>query len=188
MEMHIAVKWIWIVLCTFWLLSTAAQKRTIRRQSTASSLLQIAILFLGIAPLFLHFFRVGLLGASFLPGWLTLRILGLLLTLAGAVFAIWARIVLGTNWSELVAVKKNHILITNGPYTWVRHPIYAGLLLALLGTALVQEKIIYLIVISLAALALWVKLRMEERFLYETFGEEYRSYHQQVKALIPRVL
>ena len=188
MYIHLAVKWIWIVLCIFWILAATVQKRTIRRQSIASRLLQVAILFLGVAPLFLHPFRVGLLGESFFTGRLILRMIGLLFTLAGAALAIWARIALGTNWSGLVTVKENHALITDGPYTWVRHPIYSGLLLALLGTALVQGKVVYLIVISLAAVALWVKLRTEERFMYETFGEEYRYYHQNVKALIPHVL
>ena len=188
MNIHMAVKWIWIVLCGFWLLAATAQKRTIRRQSTGSRLLQVIIVFLGVAPLFLHPFRSGLLGENFLTGRVSIHIIGLLLTLAGATLAIWARVVLGTNWSGLVTVKENHALITNGPYTWVRHPIYSGLLLALLGTALVQGKVVYLIVISLAAVALWVKLRTEERFMYETFGEEYRYYHQNVKALIPHVL
>lgn len=188
MYMHLAVKWIWIVLCVFWILAATVQKRTIRRQSAGFRLLQVAIIFLGVAPLFLHPFRVGFLGGSFLTGRFILRIVGLLFTLAGAALAIWARIALGTNWSGLVTVKENHALITNGPYTWVRHPIYSGLLFALLGTAMVQGKVIYLIVILLAALALWAELRTEERFMFETFGEDYRSYHQHVKALIPHVL
>lgn len=188
MYMHLAVKWIWIALCAFWILAAAAQKKTIRRQSTRSRLLQVAILLLGIVPLFLHPFRVGFLGEPFFAGRYILRIAGLALTLAGAGLAIWARIALGTNWSGLVAVKENHSLITHGPYTWVRHPIYSGLLLALVGTGMVQEKVIYLIVIFLATMVLWMEVRVEERFLYETFGEEYRSYHKHVKALIPRVL
>lgn len=188
MEIHTVVKWIWIVLCGFWILAATAQKRTIRRQSTRARLLQIAIVLIGLTPLFWHPFRMGFLGNNFFTGWLGIRILGLLLTLAGAALAIWARFILGTNWSGLITVKENHTLITNGPYTWVRHPMYSGLLLALLGTALVQGKVIYLIVIFLAAVALWMKLRTEERFMYETFGEEYRHYQQHIKALIPHVL
>ena len=103
-------------------------------------------------------------------------------------FAVWARIVLGRNWSGIVTVKEDHTLITRGPYEWVRHPIYTGILLALLGTAVTLGTVLNLVEVPVVALAFWLKMRPEERFMLETFGEQYAVYRRQVKALIPGVI
>jgi len=87
----------------------------------------------------------------------------------------------------MVTVKKDHKLVRNGPYALVRHPIYTGTLLALLGTAIVFGETQGLLVVALATLILWIKSRREELFMTEEFGEEYRQYKQKVKALIPYV-
>ena len=88
----------------------------------------------------------------------------------------------------MVTVKEDHALITRGPYAWVRHPIYSGVLLALLGTAMVGGTVIGTLEVAAVALAFWLKLRTEEKFMLETFGEQYTAYRQHVKALIPHVI
>lgn len=183
-----AVKWIWGAFGIFWLLAAFVQKRTVRRQSIGPLLLQIGVVLLLLVPLLVFSRGLEMLGRNFLPGVPGVPPLGLLLVLIGLGFAVWARIVLGSNWSGTVAVKENHVLITRGPYAWVRHPIYSGFLLALLGTALVLEKFQWLLATGLALPATWLKLRAEETFMRETFGEQYASYQQRVKALIPHVL
>lgn len=188
MNPYAAVKWIWIVFGVFWLLAAFTQKRSIRRQSIGSRLLQVAIVGLAVAPFFVVNATSGILRENFLPNSPEVQHIGLLLILIGCGFAVWARLILGRNWSGMVTVKKDHVLITRGPYSWVRHPIYSGILLALVGTAVVSGKLVYLIALPATVLALWLKLRTEEKFMLETFGEQYTVYRQRVKALIPYVI
>jgi protein-S-isoprenylcysteine O-methyltransferase Ste14 len=128
------------------------------------------------------------LGARFLPaaGWVAP--LGMVMTLAGLLFACWARHVLGSNWSAVVQLKQDHELIERGPYRHVRHPIYTGLLLAFLGTAVALGEWRGLLALAIVAVSFWRKLRLEERWLGEQFGAAYADYMRRVKALIPGIL
>ena len=85
-----------------------------------------------------------------------------------------------------MTIKVGHELIRTGPYAWVRHPIYSGLLVALAGTGLARDKLIALPAIALDWLGFWVKSRMEERFMFKAFGERYVEYSKSTGALIPR--
>jgi protein-S-isoprenylcysteine O-methyltransferase Ste14 len=117
-----------------------------------------------------------------------LRALGCALALAGVVLAVRARQVLGENWSVAVQLKQDHELIERGPYRWVRHPIYSGLLLAFLGTAVLVGELRGLLALAIVAVSLWFKLRLEERWLGEQFGAAYADYRRRVKALVTGVL
>jgi protein-S-isoprenylcysteine O-methyltransferase Ste14 len=131
---------------------------------------------------------VGPLAWRLLPAWPAIAWTGLALTVIGCAFAIWARLSLGRNWSGTVTVKEGHQLMRRGPYAVVRHPIYSGGLLALLGTALVVGELRGLLGVALAFLGWGTKLRLEEAFMSEQFGAEYTRYRREVKALIPFVL
>jgi protein-S-isoprenylcysteine O-methyltransferase Ste14 len=113
--------------------------------------------------------------------------LGAALTFAGLAFAIWARFAIADNWSGDVQLKQNHELIVVGPYRWVRHPIYTGLLLAFIGSALAVGEWRGVVAVLIAALALWRKLRREEALMRRQFGEAYVRYAARVPALIPFV-
>ena len=106
-------------------------------------------------------------------------------TAAGLLFTVWARIHIGRNWSGTVTIKEGHELITSGPYAIVRHPIYAGLLLAFVGSGLARGEWRGVLAVVIAFLALWRKLRLEERWMREQFGPAYQAYSQRVAALIP---
>ena len=108
------------------------------------------------------------------------------LTAAGISFAIWARFYIGKNWSSAVTIKVGHELVRTGPYAWVRHPIYFGLLVGLAGTGLARDKLIALPAIALFWLGFWIKSRMEERLMFKAFGEQYVEYSKSAGALIPR--
>jgi protein-S-isoprenylcysteine O-methyltransferase Ste14 len=86
-----------------------------------------------------------------------------------------------------VTVKAGHTLIRGGPYAVVRHPIYSGLSLAVLGTALAVGELRGLLAVGLVAFGFWHKSLLEERFMREEFGAEYERYCRDVKALIPFV-
>jgi protein-S-isoprenylcysteine O-methyltransferase Ste14 len=117
-----------------------------------------------------------------------IAVLGMLMVIAGIAFACWARHVIGSNWSSEVQVKQGHELIQRGPYSLVRHPIYTGLLLAFLGTAVAIGEWHGLLAVAIIAVSFWFKLRLEERWMRENFGEVYVNYMHRVKALIPGVL
>ena len=114
--------------------------------------------------------------------------LGAALTLAGVAFAIWARMTIAGNWSSDVTLKRDHELVVAGPYRWVRHPIYTGILLASLGTALAVGEWRGLIAVIFAGAAYWRKLGIEEAVMRRQFGEAYARYAGRVRALIPFVL
>jgi protein-S-isoprenylcysteine O-methyltransferase Ste14 len=114
--------------------------------------------------------------------------LGLLLVLIGLAIAIWARRHLGMFWSARVTVKTDHQLIRTGPYQFVRHPIYSGLILALLGTSISLGTWQSLLGFGLISASFIWKLAFEERLLSLHLGQSYLQYRRHVRALIPFVI
>jgi protein-S-isoprenylcysteine O-methyltransferase Ste14 len=111
---------------------------------------------------------------------------GLVFTVAGLCFAVWARTHLGKYWSGRITLKENHRVIQTGPYAWVRHPIYSGLILALFGTAITLGTIPAFAGFAFMLISFVRKLKIEETWLRSQFGAEYEAYQNRVKALIPR--
>jgi protein-S-isoprenylcysteine O-methyltransferase Ste14 len=111
---------------------------------------------------------------------------GLAFTVAGLCFAVWARMHLGKYWSGRITLKENHRIIQTGPYAWVRHPIYSGLILALFGTAITLGTIPAFAGFAFMLISFVRKLKIEETWLRSQFGAEYEAYQNRVKALIPR--
>jgi protein-S-isoprenylcysteine O-methyltransferase Ste14 len=108
------------------------------------------------------------------------------LTAAGFLFAWWARIALGKLWSVQITRKEDHHVVDTGPYAIVRHPIYTGLIAATLFTAAAQATIAAVIGAALITFGLWLKARMEERFLIQELGAEaYTAYSARVPMLVP---
>jgi protein-S-isoprenylcysteine O-methyltransferase Ste14 len=108
--------------------------------------------------------------------------------LCGLAVTLWARWALGSNWSGSVTFKQDHELIERGPYRVVRHPIYSGLLLMALGTAMLRARVSEFVFCAVMLVALWFKLRAEEQLLTRHFPEAYPRYRERVRALIPFVL
>ncbi len=184
---RIAIGCLWAAAGVVWLVGALTAKRIARSQSAGSRLLHLALGLLAWLIGFSKPFGFGLLARPFVPNSPVTAYSGLALTIAGVGFAIWARLILGGNWSGRVTIKEGHTLEKRGPYAIVRHPIYSGLLLAILGTAIAFREIRGLIAVALVFAMLLMKSRMEERFMIEEFGSVYREYGRQVKALIPFV-
>ena len=130
---------------------------------------------------------LGPLRHRFVPDSPVIGYLGLLLTLVGAAFALWARVSLGRDWSSAIEIKQDHVLAQRGPYDVVRHPIYTGILLAMLGTALAIGTLRALAAVGLALMAFLQRAGAEEAFLTQQFGARYTDYKRQVKKIIPLV-
>jgi protein-S-isoprenylcysteine O-methyltransferase Ste14 len=118
---------------------------------------------------------------------LVLQVVGVVLLLAGLGLAVWARIYLGRNWGMPMTRMDEPELVTSGPYRFVRHPIYSGLLLGLLGTAVAISPYFLIAVLATGAYFIY-SARVEERILAESFPEAYSSYKARTKMLIPFVL
>jgi len=180
----IAALWVgWLLY--WWAIAARGTKPTARREKLTTRLAYSLLLW--IAALLL-FGRLHFMGSRFVPGGLDVALIGLVIAAAGFAFAIWARVHLGSNWSGTVTVKQGHTLIESGPYAYVRHPIYTGLLAAFLGTALVLGEWRDLLALVLVLASLWYKLSLEEKWMGETFGEAYADYRRRVKALVPFLL
>jgi protein-S-isoprenylcysteine O-methyltransferase Ste14 len=188
MTLDLAILIVWIIIGLVWLAASMSLKSVARTEPLGSRLFHI----LAIVPAFLLLFdshlNVGVLNRRFVPDTAAISWTGFSLTVAGASLAIWARLLLGANWSAIVTVKQNHELKRTGPYSIVRHPIYSGFLLAMLGTAIAFGEIRGLIGLVIALIAWRMKSLVEERFMLDQFGEQYAQYKREVKALIPFVL
>jgi len=136
--------------------------------------------------LFSHRLDIGPLGLRFAPATTWLRTSGVVLTFAGSAVAIWARYCLGQYWSARVTLKIDHQLIRSGPYAWVRHPLYSGLLLAMAGSALVAGKWRAVIGVLVALAEFSRKAAKEEALLAGEFGERYEEYRRYTGFLMPR--
>ena len=111
-----------------------------------------------------------------------------ILCVCGLGFCVWARVVLGRNWSGTVTLKEDHELIVRGPYRLVRHPIYTGILAMLIATAIQQGHIAGMIGVILVFASLWIKLSEEEEVMLKQFPGQYAAYQQRVKRIIPFIL
>jgi protein-S-isoprenylcysteine O-methyltransferase Ste14 len=113
--------------------------------------------------------------------------LGLLLFALGLGFAIWARRVLGRNWGTPMSRKDEPELVTSGPYHLVRHPIYSGILVAGVGTA-VALSWVWMIAVALAGVYFAYSAAVEERYLTEQFPDTYPQYRRSTKMLVPFIV
>jgi protein-S-isoprenylcysteine O-methyltransferase Ste14 len=181
---------LWLAWMVTWFALAGNVKTTVRRQAALPRLLNTALLFCAAALLWVQRVRVPALMARFLPEsqWQFWAALGTVLTVLGLLFTVWARVYLGRNWSGVVTIKADHELITGGPYGLVRHPIYSGLALAFVGTALVIGQWRGILAVTLALIAIAHRIVAEERFMREQFGAAYDTYAQRVRAFVPGLI
>ncbi len=177
----------WYAFGAYWLLTWLRVKRTKVRETSFDRLITVAVVVIGYNLLFTQWVRVGFLRARFVPDVAWIGWLGVALSFAGAAIAIWARYTLGQFWSARVTLKEGHELIRNGPYAFVRHPIYTGMLTACVGTTLVEGEWRGILACLLLLAAHSRKAIREERLLTGEFGERYRAYKRQTGFLFPRL-
>jgi protein-S-isoprenylcysteine O-methyltransferase Ste14 len=178
---------LWMLLWLVWLGAWLRTKKTKERVDFGSRLRYGAPVVLAFYLLFGESFPFRWLELRFIPHHIFIEILAVTLTALGIALAIWARFYIGENWSSAVTIKVGHQLIRTGPYALVRHPIYSGLLLAMVGTALARREPRGLLAFVLLWLGFWIKSRMEEGFMRKTFGEEYAEYSRSTGGLVPKL-
>jgi protein-S-isoprenylcysteine O-methyltransferase Ste14 len=163
-------------------------KATEHRESGASRIVRLVAMVCAVALLWLPSVPLPILNERFLPFSAWSFWSGAAITAVGLLFSVWARRHLGKNWSQAVTVKQNHELITSGPYALVRHPIYTGLLLGFLGSAVARGEWRGLLAVALVFGALWNKLKLEEKVMRAQFGGPYETYSRRVAALVPYIV
>lgn len=179
--------WAWYAFMVAWGVAALKTKPDRVVEPRANRLLYGVYVVVGFALLFSRTLPVGLLRQRFVAPLETLQLAGVALTYAGAAIAIWARLSLGDNWSARIAVKVGHRLVCSGPYAYVRHPIYSGILLSVFGTALLIGEWRGLLAIPLVGAAFLMKGKREEAYMTTEFGEAYLRYRQTTGFLLPKV-
>ncbi|HTX28941.1 MAG TPA: isoprenylcysteine carboxylmethyltransferase family protein [Streptosporangiaceae bacterium] len=177
--LKLAIGVAWIVFWIYWLASASTSKESVRG-GWRTRLAGVSII--GVF-LIARVFRGGSLAVhSVIP-----ESIGTLLFACGIALAVWARLNLGRNWGMPMSQRAEPELVTSGPYRFVRHPIYSGLLTAMLGTALV-DNLLGLIVVAVLVAYFYYAGTVEERNLVATFPTAYPEYRSRTKMLIPFLL
>ncbi|MFZ0633312.1 MAG: isoprenylcysteine carboxylmethyltransferase family protein [Acidobacteriaceae bacterium] len=179
---------VWIAFLLYWQIAAVGAKTTQRLEPALSRVLRTLAFLIAIALFFFDRLPVPWLYRRFLPSPLACFWIGAAVTVAGLLFAVWARAILGANWSRSVTIKQDHELITAGPYAFVRHPIYTGILTGFLGSVIALGQLRGIVSFVLVFLALWYKLRLEEDWMRSQFGDVYTTYVQRTAALVPWLL
>ncbi len=174
---------LWIAFYSFWLISAIGVKKSVRGASWQRAI-GIRLLLVLFVIAFVRLFRPQNI-------WLPTRsvplgISGIVVCIAGLGLAVWARRHLGKNWGTPMSLKEGHELVTTGPYGVIRHPIYTGILTALLGSTLVAGWF-WLVWFLVVMLFLVYSAKTEDGLMMQTFPETYPEYKKRTYSLIPFV-
>jgi len=189
MDFSSSRQWIdasWLLFGMYWLVSSLKRKKTKQRETWLQRFGYLLPLTLGVYLLFQGAAHYGWLGRRFVGAGSAVEWLGVLLTAVGIAIALWARWHLGANWSGIVTLKEGHQLIRTGPYRAIRHPIYTGILIAILGTAVTIGELRALLAVFILWLSFYVKARREESFLSKEFGPGFLEHKRQTGMFLPR--
>lgn len=177
---------IWFAWFILWLLMAVWSKPSKRREFGWQRLEHVIPIVVGLLLIYNDASAWMWLADRLVPENSSIAIIGLALTAGGLLFTFWARIVLGSNWSGAVTIKSGHNLIRRGPYRWVRHPIYTGLLASLVATVMLQGQVRSFLGFAIILFALYRKARREEKFLSEEFGDEFIEHTKHTGMFLPR--
>ena len=177
---------LWLIWALYWWVSALGVKPVRAREPLGSRLLFITPMAIVALLLLVRRGPIWLFERIVPGGWVRYYI-AVGLVVLGLAFSIWARAVLGGNWSGSVTLKVDHELVQRGPYRWIRHPIYTGILAAILGSGLAAGRVYGLLAFLLALVSLVRKLRIEERYMAQAFADRYAAYRRMSWALVPWV-
>jgi len=181
-----AIYALWAAWVVSWIVAVAWSNRTEKRDAIWTELLFRVLFYAGLILLFAfspasgYYARTQLWHFGEAMNWISV-----LLTAAGFLFTWWARIHLGRLWSDQVVKKAGHHVVDTGPYRFVRHPIYSGLILSAWATAIETGTSFALLGAAMVTLAFYIKARREERFLRAELDSAYDVYARKTAMLVP---
>jgi protein-S-isoprenylcysteine O-methyltransferase Ste14 len=170
---------VWALFWAYWLVSAFGAKRS----TGFGRVRPPGVIIIVVGFIVLRVFK----GSNLVVHSLALEIVGTVLLVSGLALAVWARVYLGRNWGMPMTQKQEPELVTSGPYQYVRHPIYSGILLATLGTAL-ATNLVWLIVLVVIGAYFIYSAKVEEGLMTDQFPSVYPGYMARTKMLIPFVL
>lgn len=181
----------WLAFAGYWIISAVGVKRDVKRSGSYGTTVVLRLISIALIVYILNLRQLrptmaNLAAVTDHPT-IGLQVIGIALTVIGVAFCIWARIHLGRNWSPVPALKEEHELITTGPYRIVRNPIYTGILLAMLGSAL-AAGLIYWIIFAVCLVSFVYRVFAEDRLMMQQFPKTYPAYRKKTKALIPFIV
>ena len=186
---HWLIPVIWGAWVLYWFIAAFGAKPVRRRESAASRAWHVVPLALAILLLAFPPHAGSVLDTRFMPQSRPLFWIGTAVLLGGLLLAVAARRHLGGNWSGTVTLKQDHTLTRSGPYRFVRHPIYTGILLGIIGSGVIAlGEWRGLIALALITASFLRKIRIEEQYMLEQFGDAYAQYRREVAALVPGLL
>jgi protein-S-isoprenylcysteine O-methyltransferase Ste14 len=178
---------LWTVLMVVWVVMWLGMKKAKKRENWGERAQHGVLVILGFWLLFEGSWHLGWLDNRVVPNVPGAWTVGLALTAIGIAIAIWARLSLGSNWSGMVTLKTDHVLVRKGLYRWIRHPIYTGILLGMVGSAIVRGHLRCWLGVALVLAAFYFKARREERFLREEFGAGFEEHSRQTGMFLPKL-
>lgn len=175
---------LWAVFLVVWIVSAFTAKRTTARRMgfwwTRFFIIVIAIVLFSND-------RLGAVAAWYTPtANPTVDWIGVALVFLGVALAIWARFYLGSNWGMPMSLKENPELVTTGPYAYIRNPIYTGVMLAMIGSALGVGALWWIIFVVTSIYMIYACLE-EEKIMLKEFPDAYPAYKARTKMLVPFV-
>lgn len=173
----------WLAWSAYWLIAARFVNRAKASEGLLTRLTHLLPATAGFVLIFHGGPRAWIYGRLIQTTWVAW--LGLGLTVAGLLIAVWARVHLGKYWSGVITVKEGHELIRTGPYRFVRHPIYSGFLLAVVGSTLSARTGDAVFGLAIIGATYLVKVKREETVLSREFGEQYLRFRHEVAALCP---
>lgn len=171
----------WVAFWGYWLAASIGAKAG-RTQWTRFAGVRVAVILLILLLLRVRAFKGH---AATSDAWL--QGIGLAVFVLGLALAIWARVYLGRNWGMPMSQKVDPELVTTGPYSSIRHPIYSGIILAMLGTA-IAVSLYWLVAVVLIGAYFLYSAKVEERTMAGLFPRSYPEYKRSTKMLIPFIL
>ena len=176
--------WLWSSLLVVWVALWFGMKRAKKLESPWEMAQHALPVTLGFWLLFENNWKG--LNLRLLPQIPAVWMFGLFLTAFGVIISIWARLTLGTNWSGVVTLKKGHELVRKGLYRRIRHPIYTGVLVAMIGTAMINGHLRGWIGFAIVWAAFYFKARREEKLLRQEFGPGFEEHSRCTGMFFPK--
>jgi protein-S-isoprenylcysteine O-methyltransferase Ste14 len=175
----------WVITWMMW----AFQSKTTKQAETLGSRFSYTLIVWAAGYLvFSRRFIAAFLQHPLFPPQPWIGWLGVAITVVGFAVTLWARFILGSNWSGTVTIKVDHELIRTGPYNYVRHPIYTGIIVALMGTVLALDQWRGVFAVVLLWIGFTIKRLKEEQFMRQTFGDQYTAYSETTGAIFPTLV
>lgn len=183
------IKALWLVLFAYWMIAAVSAKRNVGRRlrwkenGIRLGVIMLIVIALRAIPGLRHSLRSA---QAHMAGSSLIGAIGVVICALGVGLALWARVHLGRNWGMPMSTKENPELVTTGPYEFVRHPIYTGILLAMLGST-IGGDVFWVLPLVLFGGYFVYSARREEEFMIKQFPEQYRGYMQRTNMLLPRI-